>query len=106
MRSIQRFAMIALMTIREETTVAIVGAGVAGLTLATLLRRSGVACVVLERRDRAYVQVRQRAGVVEAHGVRMFERWGLADKLLGGPVAQTIDYRVNGVQSRVRADRR
>jgi p-hydroxybenzoate 3-monooxygenase len=27
----------------------------------------------------------------------MFERWGLADKLLAGPVAHTIDYRVNGV---------
>ena len=97
MRSTAHFAMITLMTIREETTVAIVGAGVAGLTLATLLRTSGVACVVLERHDRAYIQVRQRAGVVEARGVRMFERWGLAGKLLGGPVAQTIDYRVNGV---------
>jgi len=27
----------------------------------------------------------------------MFERWGLADKLLAGPVAYTIDYRVNGL---------
>jgi len=80
----------------QETTVVIIGAGVAGLTLATLLQKSSVACVVLERRDRAYVEVRQRAGVVEARGVHMFERWGLADKLLAGPVAQTIDYRVNG----------
>ena len=81
----------------EETTVAIIGAGVSGLTLATFLRKSGVACVVLERRDRAYVETRQRAGVVDARGVRMFERWGLADRLLAGPVAQTIDYRLNGV---------
>jgi p-hydroxybenzoate 3-monooxygenase len=81
---------------REETTVVVIGAGVAGLTLATFLRRSGVACVVLERRERAYIEVRQRAGVVEARGVQMFERWGLADTLLGGPVAQTIDYRING----------
>lgn len=80
----------------EETTVVIVGAGVAGLTLATFLEKSGVACVVVERRERAYVEVRQRAGVVEARGVQMFERWGLADELLGGPVAQTIEYRVNG----------
>ena len=43
-----------------------------------------------------YLEQRQRAGVVEARGVRMFERWGLADQLLGGPVAQTIDYRLNG----------
>ena len=82
---------------REETRVAIIGGGVAGLTLATLLRKSGVDCVVLERRDRAYVEQRQRAGVVEARGVDMFERWGLADQLLAGPVATTIDYRVNGV---------
>lgn len=81
---------------RGETTVAIIGGGVAGLTLAAFLQKFGVACVVLERRDRAYVEVRQRAGVVEARGVQMFERWGLADKLLGGPVAQTIDYRING----------
>ncbi|WP_407160289.1 4-hydroxybenzoate 3-monooxygenase [Bradyrhizobium sp. STM 3557] len=75
----------------------IIGAGVAGLTLATFLRRSGVSCIVLERRDRATIEVRQRAGVVEARGVQMFERWGLADKLLAGPVAHTIDYRINGV---------
>jgi p-hydroxybenzoate 3-monooxygenase len=81
----------------EKTSVVIIGAGVAGLTLATFLQKTGVACVVLERRDRAYIEVRQRAGVVEARGVRMFERWGLADRLLGGPVATTIDYRINGV---------
>ena len=81
----------------EETAVVIIGGGVSGLTLATFLHKSGVACVVVERRDRAFIQVRQRAGVVEARGVRMFERWGLADTLLGGPVAQTIDYRINGV---------
>lgn len=80
----------------EETTVVLIGAGVSGLTLATFLRKSGIACVVLERRDRAYTETRQRAGVVDARAVQMFERWGLADQLLSGPVAQTIDYRVNG----------
>lgn len=80
-----------------QTKVVIIGAGVAGLTLATLLTRSGVSCAVVERRDRAYIEQRNRAGVVEARGVDMFERWGVADRLLGGPVAQHIDYRVNGV---------
>jgi p-hydroxybenzoate 3-monooxygenase len=80
----------------EETTVAIIGAGVSGLTLATFLQKSGIACIVLERRDRAYIEMRQRAGVVDARGVRMFEQWGLAEKLLSGPLAQTIDYRLNG----------
>ncbi|WP_158799855.1 4-hydroxybenzoate 3-monooxygenase [Pedobacter sp. L105] len=79
----------------EETTIAIIGAGVSGLTLATFLRKSGVACVVVERRDRAYTETRQRAGVVDARAVKMFEHWGLAEKLLSGPVAQTIDYRLN-----------
>ena len=80
----------------EKTTVVIIGAGVSGLTLATFLQKSGVRCIVLERRDRAYIEMRQRAGIVEGRGVQMFERWGLADKLLGGPVAMTIDYRING----------
>ncbi|UYY58468.1 4-hydroxybenzoate 3-monooxygenase [Sphingomonas sp. S2-65] len=85
------------MPITQETPVVIIGAGAAGLTLAIFLHTANVPCVVLERRDRAYIEVRQRAGVVDARGVRMFERWGLADRLLAGPVAQTIDYRINGV---------
>lgn len=80
----------------EKTKVVIIGAGVSGLTLATFLQKSGIACVILERRNRAYIETRQRAGVVEARGVQMFERWELADKLLGGPLAATIDYRING----------
>lgn len=79
-----------------KTTVTIIGAGVSGLTLATFLQKSGIPCVVLERRDRAYIEMRQRAGVVDARAVGMFEQWELADKLLAGPVAGTIDYRLNG----------
>ncbi|MFC4560933.1 4-hydroxybenzoate 3-monooxygenase [Nocardiopsis mangrovi] len=48
--------------------VGIIGAGPAGLFLSHLLHRKGVESVVLERRDRAYCERRQRAGVVE-HGV-------------------------------------
>ncbi|EHQ24460.1 4-hydroxybenzoate 3-monooxygenase [Mucilaginibacter paludis] len=81
----------------EEISVVIIGAGVTGLTLATFLKKSNINVVVLERRDRAYIELRQRAGVVDARAVRMFEQWGLADKLLAGPVAQTIEYRMNGV---------
>jgi p-hydroxybenzoate 3-monooxygenase len=72
---------------RETTTVAIVGAGVSGLTAAMLLRRSGVGCVVLERQSRGYVEQRQRAGVVEYRGVRMFQQWGpraIARQIPGG----------------------
>jgi len=79
------------------TTVAIIGAGAAGLTLANLLQRCGVSCVVLERQSRAYVEKRQRAGVVEHRAVRMFEEWGLGDELFAGaPASGTIEIRVDG----------
>ena len=81
---------------REETTVAIVGGGVAGLTAAMLLRRSGIDCVVLERQSRAYVEQRQRAGVVEYRGVRMFTEWGLGDLLGTFPADNTLEVRVDG----------
>jgi len=84
------------MTLRESTTVAIVGGGVSGLTVAMLLRRSGVGCVVLERQSRAYVEERQRAGLVEYRGVRMFERWGLGELLGSFPADNTLEIRVDG----------
>ena len=48
-----------------RTEVAIIGAGPAGLFLAHLLRRAGIDSIVLERRDRSYVESRVRAGVLE-----------------------------------------
>jgi p-hydroxybenzoate 3-monooxygenase len=81
---------------REETTVAIVGGGVAGLTTAMLLRRSGIDCVVLERQSRDYVEQRQRAGLVEYRGVRMFREWGLGDLLGTFPADNTMEVRVDG----------
>ena len=81
---------------REETTVAIVGGGVAGLTAAMLLQRSGIDCVVLERQSRSYVEQRQRAGVVEYRGVRMFTEWGLGGLLGTFPADNTLEVRVDG----------
>jgi p-hydroxybenzoate 3-monooxygenase len=81
---------------REETPVVIVGGGVAGLTAAMLLRRSGIDCVVLERQTRAYVEQRQRAGLVEYRGVRMFADWGLAELLGTYPADNTMEVRVDG----------
>ncbi|MFF3989951.1 4-hydroxybenzoate 3-monooxygenase [Streptomyces sp. NPDC001797] len=84
--------------VRESATVVVVGAGPAGLTVAALLRRCGVDCVVLERRSREHVAQRQRAGIVEARAVRMFESWGLADLVLDGPPHDGIlEFRVDGV---------
>ncbi|GAA3838055.1 4-hydroxybenzoate 3-monooxygenase [Streptomyces coacervatus] len=81
----------------ESTTVVVIGAGPAGLTVANLLRRSDIDCVVLERRSREYVAQRQRAGIVETRAVRMFDSWGLADRVLGGiPYDGILELRVDG----------
>ncbi|WP_405875273.1 4-hydroxybenzoate 3-monooxygenase [Streptomyces sp. NBC_00005] len=90
---------------RESTTVVVVGAGPAGLTVANLLRRSGIDCVVLERRSREYVAQRQRAGIVETRAVRMFDSWGLADRVLGGvPYDGILEFRVDGERHLVTDD--
>ncbi|MFK0113520.1 4-hydroxybenzoate 3-monooxygenase [Streptomyces sp. NPDC091217] len=81
----------------ESATVVVIGAGPAGLTVANLLRRCSIDCIVLERRSREYVAQRQRAGIVESRAVRMFESWGLADQVLGGPSHDGIlEFRVDG----------
>lgn len=65
-----------------RTQVAIIGAGPAGMFLAHLLRRDGIDAVVFERRDRAYVEGRVRAGVLEQVTVDLMHRLGLADRLV------------------------
>ncbi|MEV0679107.1 4-hydroxybenzoate 3-monooxygenase [Actinosynnema sp. NPDC050436] len=82
---------------REGTTVVVVGAGVAGLTAATLLHRNGIGCVVLERHTREHVEQRQRAGVIDFAAEQVYERAGLADRLLSGaPRSGLLEFRVDG----------
>jgi p-hydroxybenzoate 3-monooxygenase len=90
--------------VRESVTVAIVGGGVAGLTAATLLRKSGVDCVVLERQARDYVEARQRAGLVEYRGIRMFREWGLEHLLGHFPADNALEIRVDGETRLLGAD--
>jgi p-hydroxybenzoate 3-monooxygenase len=64
-----------------RTQVAIIGAGPAGLFLGHLLKQAGVDAVILERKDRAYVEGRVRAGVLERVTVELMERLGLGDRM-------------------------
>jgi p-hydroxybenzoate 3-monooxygenase len=58
-----------------------VGAGPAGMLLSQILQISGIDCLVLERKSRAYVESRVRAGVLEQVTVDLLERVGVADRM-------------------------
>jgi p-hydroxybenzoate 3-monooxygenase len=86
----------------ERTQVAIIGAGPAGLTLSHILHRHGIESIVLERRDRAYVERRLRAGVLEHGTVTLFRSLGLADRLdREGLVHHGINLQFEGERHRI-----
>jgi p-hydroxybenzoate 3-monooxygenase len=64
-----------------RTQVGIVGAGPAGLTLALLLDQAGIDCIVLEARDRDYVEQRVRAGLLEQNTVDLLHAVGVGERL-------------------------
>ncbi|MFN8471086.1 MAG: 4-hydroxybenzoate 3-monooxygenase [Anaerolineae bacterium] len=64
-----------------RTQVAIVGAGPAGLMLSHLLHLYGVESIVLERRDRPYVERRLRAGVLEQGTVDLLRATGVGERM-------------------------
>ncbi|MFE2449309.1 4-hydroxybenzoate 3-monooxygenase [Streptomyces melanosporofaciens] len=67
----------------KDTTVVIVGGGVAGLALGNFLLQKGVGCIVLEKHSREYVEQRQRAGALDAGGVRVLNEWGVGEAVEG-----------------------
>jgi p-hydroxybenzoate 3-monooxygenase len=82
-----------------ETSVVIVGAGVAGLAIGRLLRTAGVDCVVLETESRQFIEQRPRAGFIEEWVVRALERHGLADGLLAHAKPQSeCEFRMDGAR--------
>ncbi len=64
-----------------QTEVAIIGGGPAGSLLSHLLDLEGIDSVVLERRDRAYVLSRIRAGVLEHQTAQVLRDAGLGDRM-------------------------
>src|SRR5437763_13600996 len=86
----------------ERTAVGIVGAGPAGLVLSHLLARAGIDSVVLKMHDRAYVESRVRAGVLEHGTVELLDELGLSDRLHSeGDVHRGVDLQFNGEQPRI-----
>jgi p-hydroxybenzoate 3-monooxygenase len=64
-----------------HTQIAIIGAGPAGLMLSHLLHLSGIDSVVLERHDRAYIERRLRAGVLEQGTVDLLRESGVGERM-------------------------
>jgi p-hydroxybenzoate 3-monooxygenase len=64
-----------------RTQVAIVGGGPAGLMLGRLLELRGIDSVILEARDREYVQQRVRAGVLEQATMDLMDEVGLGARM-------------------------
>jgi p-hydroxybenzoate 3-monooxygenase len=85
-----------------DTQVAIVGAGPAGLLLGHLLARRGIETVVLEARDREYVERRVRAGVLEQGTVDILRAAGVAERLdREGLVHRGLELRFDGHGHRI-----
>ncbi|MGW7410903.1 4-hydroxybenzoate 3-monooxygenase [Streptomyces sp. NPDC054863] len=72
-----------------RVTVGIIGAGPAGLLLGNLLLAAGVDCAVFERRSRAHIEQRARAGLIAHPTVELLKRHGLADRLLADGTRHT-----------------
>lgn len=86
----------------ERTQVVIIGAGPSGLLLAEVLQRQGVESIVLEHRDRAYVEGRIRAGILETGTVGMLRQAGAAERLeQEGLIHDGIEIAINGRRQRI-----
>jgi p-hydroxybenzoate 3-monooxygenase len=86
----------------NETQVGIVGAGPAGLVLSQLLAAAGIGSIVLERRDRGYVESRVRAGVLEQGTVDLLSALGVGDRMRRqGLVHHGVNLQFDGRRHRI-----
>ncbi|MEQ9348397.1 MAG: 4-hydroxybenzoate 3-monooxygenase [Thalassospira sp.] len=82
--------------------VVIIGSGPAGLLLSHLLHVQGIASVILERKDRDYVEGRVRAGVLEMGTVDLMKRVGVDARMTKeGIIHGGIYISVNGKRTHV-----
>jgi p-hydroxybenzoate 3-monooxygenase len=85
-----------------QTSVAIIGAGPAGLMLSQLLANAGIASCVLERSSRAHVESRVRAGVLEQASVDALCASGVGERLLRERlVHRGVELRFGGASHRI-----
>ena len=85
-----------------RTQVAIIGGGPAGLLLSHLLHREGIESVVLESRDREYVERRQRAGMLEQGTTDVLRESGVGERLdREGLVHHGLELRFGGAGHRI-----
>jgi p-hydroxybenzoate 3-monooxygenase len=85
-----------------RTQVGIIGAGPAGLLLSHLLARQGIGSVVLEARDRHYVEHRVRAGVLEHNTVELLRATGVGERMdREGMVHEGVELRFDGAGHRI-----
>jgi p-hydroxybenzoate 3-monooxygenase len=85
-----------------RTQVAIIGGGPAGLLLSHLLHLAGIDSVVLESRDRDYVEHRQRAGMLEQGTTDVLHESGVGERLdREGLVHHGLELRFGGAGHRV-----
>ena len=85
-----------------RTQVAIIGAGPAGLMLSHLLHRHGIESVVLERHDRAYIEHRLRAGVLEQTTVDLLNNAGVGERMMReGLLHHGINIQFEGERHRI-----
>ena len=66
----------------HDVSVAVVGAGPAGLLLAHLLGRAGIDTVAIDTRTRHEIETTHRAGILEAGAARTLVESGVSDRIL------------------------
>jgi p-hydroxybenzoate 3-monooxygenase len=85
-----------------RTQIGIIGAGPAGVFLALLLQSHGIECVVIEQRNREYVEGRVRAGVLEQNTVELMRYLGIGERVAReGLVHRGIHLAIDGKLFRI-----